>query len=70
MTDEAPITMAEAHSAGFCARGQRKWLDERLPGWRKLYLTSGMPIEVAMEMNPALVQQVRRLREARRGQET
>lgn len=70
MTDEAPITMAEVHAAGFCARGQRAWLDKRLPGWRKLYLKGGMPVEVLAEVNPAILQQVRRLREARRGQET
>lgn len=65
---EAPITMAEAHSAGFCATGQRKFLSASVPGWRQ-YIKTGMPFEVALEAHPALAQRVLELREARRGEE-
>jgi hypothetical protein len=58
--------MAEARDAGFCARGQRKWLEARLPGWRQ-YLRTGMPVEVAMTVHPQLVARVRKLREQRNG---
>lgn len=70
MTDDDPITMGEAHAAGFCAAGQRRWLNERCPEWREKYVTTGMPVEVARELNAALVEQVLKLRRARRGQET
>lgn len=66
---EAPITMSEVVSAGQCAKGQRRWLNERMPGWKQ-YVKTGMPIEVARSLNPALVELVLKLREARRGQET
>jgi len=67
--NEPPITMSEANQAGYCARGQRRFLRERVPDWRD-YVKNGLPIELAREINPAMTEHILKLREARRGKET
>lgn len=66
MSEQPVITMAEAHSAGICAKGQRAWLNKNVPNWKRYIVTQGgFPVEVAREWNPALVERVLKLREAR-----
>lgn len=67
MTDEPNASMTEVRDAGYCARGQRRWLNEKQPDWKK-WISEGIPMAELEVLHPALAAHLRRLREAAREQ--
>lgn len=66
MTDQKPITMAEAVSAGFCAKGQRKWAHSVGIDLAR-YIREGYAVEELYALAPGPVAAIMKLREVRGG---